>query len=63
MTPPSTNEGSTQTGLIVTTASVVRLLEDPLVFTASASGVHASRHYVGYLQPPADGGVHHSDKG
>ena len=40
MTPPSTNEGSTQTGPIVTTTSVVARLEDPLVFTTSASGVH-----------------------
>ena len=36
----NTSEGSTQTGPVVTTTSMVALLEDPLVFTTSASGVH-----------------------
>ena len=69
VTPPSTHKGSTQTGPIVTTTSVVAQLEDPLVFThihqwgtLGPRYARQCRHIGGYLQPPADGGNHHCDK-
>ena len=49
--PPNTSEGSIQTGPVVTTTSVVALLEDP------------RGHTGGDLQPAKDGGDHHSNPG